>query len=177
MLKWVLIAVGGLVGVVVLMGLVGLFLPREHVASSSLVIRQPPDSVWMVVRDLGHTAEWWPQVERVERMADARGREVWRQQTRNGGPMSLVVTDEAAPTRLVTEIDAAAGAPFGGTWTYEIRQAEGGSRVTITERGWIANPFFRLMANVVFGMHATMDSYLQALARRFNEDVTPVHET
>lgn len=175
MLKWLLI---GLVSLAVLAGavvLVGLVLPRDHVASSSVVIRQPRDTVWLAVRDLAMVAEWWGDVEQVEPIADPQGREKWRHHLKSGFPMPLVVTEDEPAARLVTEIDAP-DAPFGGTWTYEIRPADGGSRVTLTERGWIANPVFRFMAHTFFGLHGTMDSYLTALGRRFDEDVTPVHE-
>ncbi len=176
MLKWLLIGVAALVGLVALVAVVGVLLPREHSAASSIVVGQPPDSVWPLVRDVGRLADWWPDVERVEQVEDAAGREVWRQHLRVGAAMSIVVTEDVPPTRFVTEIDAPEGAPFGGSWTYEIRAVNGGTRVTITEDGWIANPFFRLMANVVFGLHGTMDSYLEALGHRLDEDVQPVHE-
>lgn len=176
MLKWVLTGVAVLVGLVAIVAVVGVLLPREHSATSSIVLGQPPDSVWPVVRDVGLLADWWPDVDRVERVEDPAGREVWRQHLRVGVPMAIVVTEDVPPTRFVTEIDAPDGAPFGGSWTYEVHAADGGTRVTITEDGWIANPFFRFMANLVFGVHGTMDSYLEALGHRFNEDVQPVHE-
>jgi uncharacterized protein YndB with AHSA1/START domain len=175
MLKWLLIAGGAVLALVLVVVVVGLLLPREHVASSTVVLRQPPDSVWAVVRSLGAVDAWWPEITRVEPLADALGREGWRQHMKSGYPLPLVVTEDRPPARLVTEIASAPGAPFGGTWTYDIEPAEGGSRVTIIERGWIANPIFRFMANVFFGMHGTMDGYLRALGRRFGEDVTPVH--
>jgi len=64
----------------------------------------------------------------------------------------------------VTQIESPPGAPFGGKWTYEIALVEGGSRVSVTEQGWIANPIFRFMSRVVFGYYGTLDGYL-----------TPVH--
>lgn len=134
-MKWLLYGIGGVVALVLLVALVGALLPREHVATSRITLRQPPDTVWKVVRDLGGITAWWPDLKQAERAPDQ-----------------------------------------GGSWIYEIAPADGGSRVSVTERGWIANPIFRFMARVVFGYHGTLDSYLKALGRKFGEEVAPTHE-
>jgi uncharacterized protein YndB with AHSA1/START domain len=173
-MKWVLIAVGVLVALLALMVLVGAFLPRDHRATSTVTLHQPQDSVWKVVRDLGGVPRWWPEMKSAERMADAAGREAWRQKS-GGFDVPLVVTESQAPRRLVTEIVAQEGAAFGGTWTYDLVPAEGGTRVNVTEAGWISNPIFRFLSRFVFGYYGTLDGYLKHLGRRFGEEVTPVH--
>ncbi len=175
MLKWILIVGGLLVAAALIVVLIGWMLPRDHVATSAVVLRQPPDSVWPVIRDFARYPDWWPQVKTSARVADVDGREAWSQQVGPGGPLVTAVVEETPPTRAVTAIVAQEGAPFGGRWTYEVAATPGGSRVAITEDGWIANPVFRFMANVFFGMHGTMDGYLVALGRRFGEDVQPEH--
>jgi uncharacterized protein YndB with AHSA1/START domain len=176
MLRWLLITVVALIALVAVVGIVGWMMPREHIAASSVIIEQPADSVWVVVRDLAGVDAWWPEVKQSERVADEQGREMYRQELKTGFSMALVVVESESPHRLVTEIDASTDPPFGGSWTYEITPRDGASRVTITERGWISNPFFRFMANAFFGMHGTMDSYLEALGAAFNQPVVPVHE-
>lgn len=175
-MKWLLYGIGGVVALVLLVALVGALLPREHVATSRITLRQPPDTVWKVVRDLGGITAWWPDLKQAERAPDQGGREVWRHTMKDGYAMALVVRESQPPGWLVTEIDSPAGAPFGGSWTYQLAPADGGSRVSVTERGWIANPIFRFMARVVFGYHGTLDSYLKALGRKFGEEVAPTHE-
>jgi hypothetical protein len=54
----------------------------------------------------------------------------------------------------------------------EIVPAEGGCAVTITERGEIYNPVFRFVAHLILGYTGTMEGYLNALGRKFAEDVT-----
>ena len=63
--------------------------------------------------------------------------------------------------------------PFGGTWTYELRTADGGTLVTITENGEIGNPVMRFLSRFVFGQTSTMEGYLRALGRKYGETVTP----
>ena len=67
------------------------------------------------------------------------------------------------PSLLVARI-ADPKLPFGGTWTYRIAPAAGGSDLTITEDGEVYNVFFRFMSRFVFGHHATMDGFIKHLA-------------
>jgi len=115
-------------------------------------------------------------VRTVERVPDAAGREVWRQTLGSNGTLTFVVAVDVPPQRLVLQLDAPCGAPFGGYWSYEIGPSGGGSRVAVTERGWIGNPILRLLNRVFFDEYRTLDSYLRALGERFREDVTPVHQ-
>jgi uncharacterized protein YndB with AHSA1/START domain len=173
MRKWALRIAVGVVALLLLLLAAGAALPREHVATSAVTLRQAPESVWTVVRDLGGIPRWWTDVATSEQVTDTGGREVWRQEL-DGFAMQLVVSASAAAESLVTTIDAPPGSAFGGTWTYRLAAADGGTRLTLTEAGWIANPLFRVMAHVG-GLHRTVDSYLVALGARLGEAVTPEH--
>ncbi|HMG18948.1 MAG TPA: SRPBCC family protein [Gemmatimonadales bacterium] len=173
-MKWVLIIIGGVFGLVALIALVGAFVPREHRATSTVSIHEPADSVWKVVRDLGGITAWWPEIKESVRQPDQDGHEVWRQKM-SGFDVPLVVMESAPPRRLVTKIDTSAGAAFGGTWTYELTSDSGVTRIGVTEAGWIGNPVFRFLSRFVFGYYGSLDGYLKALGKRFGEDVKPVH--
>jgi uncharacterized protein YndB with AHSA1/START domain len=173
-MKWVLIVVAGLVGLIALMALVGAFLPRDHRATSTISVRQPPDSVWKTVRDLGGITAWWHEAQESVRLPDKDGHEAWRQKV-GGFDMPLVVLESQPPRRLVTKIDSPPGAAFGGTWTYELTPEGGGTRLSVTEAGWIANPIFRFMSRFLFGYYGSLDGYLKALGKRYNETATPAH--
>lgn len=69
------------------------------------------------------------------------------------------------PSLLVARI-ADPSLPFGGTWTYRIAPAAGGSDVTITENGEVSNPLFRFMSRFVFGYAATLDEFVKDLEKR-----------
>ena len=170
-MKWVVIVVGSLVGLAALAALVGALLPRQHRAKRSVVLHQPPDSVWAAIRDFAGQPSWWPEMKHAERLRDSTGREIWRQQV-GGFPMTLEVAEEQPPRRLVTRIVAPENAAFGGRWIYELEAMPGGTRLTVTEEGWIGNPMFRVMGRVM-GLDATIKKYLRSLGRRFGQDVTP----
>lgn len=173
-MRWLLIVLGVLAGLLVLALVVGALLPRDHRVTSRIVLRQPPDSVWAAIRDLGGAPRFWPALRASERQPDPAGREVWRQTMTSGFAMTISVAEESPPGRLVTAIEAGPGAPFGGRWIYEIAPGPAGTEVTVTEEGWVANPLFRLVSRVA-GQHGTLDGYLRALGARFGEPAEPRH--
>ena len=145
-MKWILIGLAVVVGLIVLVTVIGAFLPRDHTASRAIGLHQPPETVWATIRNLEGTAAWFPEGARVK----------------------VEVVEDRPLTKLVTRIVPEPRAPFGGTWTYELQPAPSGSRLTITERGWIAVPPFRVVAHLM-GLDATIKSYLTALAKKFGE--------
>lgn len=173
-MKWVLIVLGGLALLVGFLLVAGLLLPRRHQATSEIVLREPRERIWPVIRDLGALQGTWPDLQSARRLDDPAGREVWEERV-GGFPMRIVVTAEAPPRELVTTIEAGEDAAFGGRWIYRIAETpEGGSRIQITEDGWIGNPVFRVMAQVG-GLHRSIDGYLRALGLHFGQEVSPIH--
>src|SRR5256885_15778777 len=81
-MKWVLIAVGVVVALILLVTVIGAFLPREHTASRAIVLRQPPETVWATIRNLEGIAAWFPEGARVK----------------------VEVAEERRPAKLVTRI-------------------------------------------------------------------------
>ncbi len=151
---------------------IGAAQPRTHVVSRTALYPQPPDSVWAVLSDWEHSPSWRKDVQRVERLPDVDGHPVWRQ-VAGKNAWSLVVTEEIAPLRMVATIaDSTPG--WGGTWTYRLAPEDGGTRVTVIERGAIENPLFRFLMRYVFGPGSAIDMYLTGLGTRFGVAVKPV---
>lgn len=162
-----LVALGGLVA------LAGALMPRDHVARSSVILPVDADSVWHAIRALGALPAWWPEVQQMT-LDSTRTDESWLME--NGfGVMRLTVTGESPRRTLMTRLEDTRGGSFGGEWTYEIEATADGSRLTVTERGWIGNPVFRVLLRLG-GPHRTIDGYLRALARRFGGTEAARHE-
>lgn len=140
-MKWLLMGAGTLLAVVGLIALAGYFLPVAHVASRSADFKHPPDAVFALVSDLANYSTWWPE---------------------NGTKVEVV--EAVPPSRLVTRIVGETA--FGGTWTLDIQPTPTGSRLTITERGEVYNPVFRVLSRFVFGHTSTMESCLAAAGKR-----------
>jgi hypothetical protein len=133
-MRWVVYIVAAIVLVGVIVTIIGAMLPKTHTASRSARIGMPPAALHaLLVTKVSGPQEVPLRIERNE-------------------PPGLLVARVADPKL-----------PFGGTWTYRIADAPGGSELTITEDGEVKNPIFRFMSKFVFGHYATMDAFLKAL--------------
>ena len=158
------------------LGAWGAALPRDHTVAARITLTAPPESVYNVMRDIRTLPTWWHEVESVEEVAGTDGYERWKE-TSDGMTFTLIINTEDPPLAFTTRIDTTGSPGFGGMWTHEVALAPGGgATVTVTEAGWVANPYFRVMMKLG-GPWRTLDSYLTALGARFGETVTPAHLT
>jgi hypothetical protein len=133
----------GLAGVLVAL-LLGVFgygktLPVAHVATRSKRIPARPEIVWGLINDPVATKGW-------------------------AGDTQTEVVERDEPRLLVTKIVGQTA--YGGTWTFEIApDGQDASTVTITERGEVYNPVFRVLSRYLFGQTRSIDAYLAKLER------------
>jgi uncharacterized protein YndB with AHSA1/START domain len=171
LLVWFGIAFGVLGGLLLLLAAIGLFLKKGHVVSRSMKLNQPPEAVWQAVRNIAEVPTWYKTVERVERIDDQNGQEIWREIYTGDYSLLLKTTESTPPSRLVRTLADEKG-PFTGRWEFDIAPHETGSRITLTEFGEIANPFFRFMARMFMKPQHYIELYLESLAGKFGEKPT-----
>ncbi|CAN5619057.1 hypothetical protein BH23GEM1_BH23GEM1_08180 [soil metagenome] len=150
---------------------VGWKLPAEHRTVREAEFRHGAEELWATIADFPSLPAWMPGIRRVQKLDAVDGRERWLYETAEGD-MTIEVVARSAPTVLsirTVNSDLA----FGGTWTHRISPTASGSLLTITEHGWITNPFFRFMFRYVFGVASTPDEALTALGRYLGEKVKP----
>jgi uncharacterized protein YndB with AHSA1/START domain len=167
MKKWTLRILGILAGLILLVLVVGWLIPAEHSATRSARFQRAPEEVWRAITEVERFPEWRSGLAAVRRLPERDGRPGWVE-TSDFGELPLEVTEWDPPRRLVARI-ADPDLPFGGTWTYVLAPADGGTELRITEDGVVKNPFFRFMARFVFGYSATIEQYLSDLGRHFGE--------
>ena len=163
-MKWLLFVVAAVVALALIVVLVGWTLPEKHVASRMAEIPQPPDVVWRAITDVGAFPSWRSDVTSVEQLPGDSAHASWRETGKNGR-ITYEVSESEPPRRLVTRI-ADRSLPFGGSWTYDLAPANGGTRVTVTENGEVYNPLFRFVSRFVMGHTATIDRYLADLKKK-----------
>jgi uncharacterized protein YndB with AHSA1/START domain len=170
-MRWVLGTVGVIVVAVLIVCVIGLLLPKSHVASVSARYAAKPEVLWAALTNPASFPEWRQGVTRVEVLPDENGQRGWREYGKDDA-VSYRVVESDAPRHLVTRI-ADENLPYGGTWTYELTPADSGTRLTITERGEIYNPIFRFVARFFLGYTGTMTDVLRAIGTKQGETVTP----
>src|SRR5262245_25411285 len=70
-MKRVLYAVVGLIALVVLMAVVGLFLPKEHVAGHAAEFRAAPPAIYAIISDFATYPEWRTGVKKMDVTPDS----------------------------------------------------------------------------------------------------------
>ena len=141
---------------------IGYALPAAHVAAAQLRVAHPAQQVFRAVADVESYPTWRSDVTRVEMLTPDAGKR-WREHGSNG-EITFEVVEAQPPLRLVSRI-ADRDLPFGGSWTFEFTPENGGTLLTITERGEVYNPVFRFMSRFVFGHTATIDQFLADLKK------------
>jgi len=117
-MKWLMIALGGIVVLIALAAVIGMTLPKGHVATHEVRLTQPPDSVWAVITDFAQQPEWSELVESSARIGDINGHPAWRENY--GGFTVDMETSEWDPPRRLVRVVHAGNAGFRGSWTWEL---------------------------------------------------------
>jgi hypothetical protein len=161
----VIYVVSGLLGLVLAMALIGLALPRDHVVARRTTLAKPPAEVWRVLTDLGAQQTWRRGMKRIEVLTPTTFREHSSQ-----GTIAFEVTEDRENELRITRI-ADDKLPFGGRWIYELAPDGAGTRLTITEDGFVKNPIFRFLSKTVFSTSSTLEKFLTDLGTHLG---TPV---
>ncbi|MBA3557602.1 MAG: SRPBCC family protein [Gemmatimonadaceae bacterium] len=171
-MKWVVRFAGLLATIIGSVVVIGWLLPQNHVTARSVEYRAPMDTVWKLITDIASMPGWRTDLARVEILPPLGQQFAWRE-TSGGGDVLTFVRAEARPSTFLRTTILDEGGPFGGEWVHDLRQDEkGGMTLTITERGWVRNPLFRFVSQIVIGHNATIDAYLSALGDRLGETAT-----
>jgi uncharacterized protein YndB with AHSA1/START domain len=163
------VAAAAVAALVAVLWAIGWMLPVGHVARCQTRIAQPAERLFAVLTDYAAHPTWRDDLTRVEVIEATPGHEVVREHS-SFGAIDLRVERAEAPILLVTRVSDPDGA-FGGTWTFELSVLPGATQLTITERGEVYSPLFRLLSHTVFSTTSTIEAYQRALGRRFSQDV------
>ena len=139
-MKIVLLIIGTLLVLGVLAGVAIYFIgrgqPERHTASISFVLPRPRPAVWTALTDYAAMPRWWPAVKSIRFETRPDGTVVTWNTDQRGQVIGFRTTQEQTPARLVREITGD-NLPFGGTWAYGLAEENAGTRLTITEDGFV----------------------------------------
>lgn len=165
--KWLLLLVAGTAALV---WILGAMIPRGHVATCTARFRAAPQRLYELVRDVAGATSWRKDLEWVELLAPREGKPAWAE-TSSWGKVTYVLDADEPGRRLAYRI-ADDSLPYGGTWTFRFEPDGAGTRLSITEDGFVEPKVFRLLARFVFGYHRTLETYLRSLAAGTGDTVT-----
>jgi uncharacterized protein YndB with AHSA1/START domain len=150
---------------ILLLAGLGLLLPARQGATLSRSFQTTPEVVWQFLTDLDSQPTWRRNLSRVERLPDQGGRPAWLEYS--GGRAEAVRMTEVLPyRRLVTEEVAPEEGRPGGSWTWDLKPAEGGSRVTLTREVLVDAPLARALGFIFQAPRREAERSLSDLAQR-----------
>ena len=171
-MRYVLIAIGVLVTLVLCIVVVGWMLPKHHHVTVQRAYATTPAAIFSLISDVRGYPGWRSGLSKVDVLADESGRTRWRE-TSKDGPITYVM-EETVPNRKLVARIADTNLPFGGAWTYELTPlGTEGAGLAITEDGDVYNPIFRFVSRFVMGHTATIERYLDDVEKRFPAVLMP----
>lgn len=157
-MKWFLITLAILTGLIAVVFIAGSTLSQQHTATASATFSSTPEAVWAVVANRKDSPSWRDDLREVIVTGDQTFKEV----TQDGDAVEYSIEESTPPQRLVIRI-ITPYLPYGGSWTYDFTPSSGGCTLTITENGEVYNPFFRFISKYLIGHTSTLDTYLKNL--------------
>lgn len=133
-------------------------MPREHRTQRSVTLHASRAAVWSALTDYSAMPRWWPAVKKVRTERLPNGAELTWNTDSHGQEIPFRTLESRANEKLVRQI-AQDDLPFGGTWTFELADDPAGTKLTLTENGYINPPIFRAMARWFIGLDATMKDF------------------
>lgn len=164
-MKWVLMIVGVLAGLIVIMLVIGKLLPVAHTAARRAEFRATPEKIWQLLTQFSDYPKWRKELKQVETISE----KAWKE-TDSHGQVITFELQEARPFEKMVTVIADKNLPFGGSWTFELKANTATTTLIITENGEVYNPFFRFMSKYIFGHAATLEKYLQNLKSALGEN-------
>ncbi len=163
-MKYLLIIIAIVALIVLVVAIIGYALPVKHTASSNVYLNTPPEKVWQKLTDFKSYPGWRKNLRSVDVTSDTS----WIETDQRGRQLPFVVITQEPTTKMVTMINSKE-LPFGGTWTFTLRNETDKTLVTITEDGEVYNPVFRFVSRFIIGYSASLNQYTQDLEQAFNK--------
>jgi hypothetical protein len=165
--KILLIAIGMLAGLIFLVVVVGMALPKAHTSSRTALFKSTPEQLFALI-DGPQT--WRSNVRKYELVADPKGLRRWRETDGHGQTITYEAVERQPPTLLKTRI-ITPNLPYSGTWTLNLGQGNGSTVLRITEQGEVYNPVFRFISRFVIGQNRTIETYLRDLGTATGQEI------
>lgn len=147
----------------------GSTLPEKHVAAGVIEIAAPVDEVFELQADPTRGPEFRDDVKEVLNFKSlGGGRASWTEVWKSDRRLDFEITEHRRNTLLVITIRDQKEF-FHGSWRFQFEEIENGTRVTLTEEGYVPHAFYRGMFNLIASKDATLNAHLKKLKAHFEE--------
>ncbi|MBD3165569.1 hypothetical protein GF324_03145 [bacterium] len=158
-------------GLMVGLTIAGSRLPKQHEATVTVEFAASPDTIWALLSNHTYEPLWRPDLEGIELIREDDAGEVWEERYRNRQVMQMRTVKRDSSKMVLKRELVGSNEGYSGSWTTYIDPLpDGGTKVTMTERGTINSPLFRGVMKYLFGTDSTIRGYLSMLAAHLGEE-------
>lgn len=156
--RFIVVGVGGILGLIILLAGIGFFLPSSYKVERSIVIKAPIDTVFAMVHDMEYWEQWSPwlrndpnlTVHFSEKTTGVGAWQHWTSPEIGNGMLRYVEVEEPRLIRYVLEIYEL-DSDTEGSFIFE--EVEDGIKLTWVDRGSMGdNPLQRYMGLIAESM-------------------------
>lgn len=147
----------------------GSTLPEKHVAAGVVEIAAPVSDVFELQADPTRGKEFRDDLQEVlNHKSLGGGRASWTEVWKDGNSFDFEITEYRSERLLMITIQDRKGV-FHGSWRFQFEGIEDGTRVTLTEEGFIPHAFYRGMFQIIASKDATLNAHLKKLKAHFEQ--------
>ncbi len=163
----ILYITGGMAGIIVLVFIIGLLLPKERVVTRQSLFCVTPEVLYDIVTN---NEDWHYRTDVdkliiIEKKSDC---EIW-EETTSGGAVIRFTTREKKPHSFYSfNMESKL---FSGYWTGTFEPVTGGKTLfTATEHISVKNPFIKTLSYFLFNIGKLMENYQNHLKNKVNTE-------
>jgi uncharacterized protein YndB with AHSA1/START domain len=151
-----------LISIVIIILVIGFFLPRQKSARRSIELNASPEEIWSVVTNHELQPRWRTGLKKVKVLEHTPDGEVWSEFPVNGPAMTFRTLKAMPPVRCEIGMEKSKGFTIRRVLEFEQLNIHA-TRISIEEYADIKNPFTRVLAYLQFDPAEAIDRYLSDL--------------
>ncbi len=164
-MKFAILTFGGVVLILLIVLIIGLFLPQKRILTKQTVFNAPIEKVYNTVIN-NYDWEYRTSLEKLEIIESNNGHEVW-EETSNGYTIKFKTIEKKPYSFYSFEMESK---QFTGYWFAEFEAVEKGkTRFSATESIEYKNPFIRTFAYTFMNLDKFMEIYQNDLRKKLKE--------
>ncbi|MBE9469031.1 MAG: hypothetical protein IMY72_12030 [Bacteroidetes bacterium] len=160
---------GIIIAILLLIYLVGIFLPKNILIKRQILIEKPFFIVWSDLTNPYEEPNWRQDIDTIIQLEDIDGNAVWKE-TYNNGDSIILETTTNIPNVLIAR-SYVNDNNFEGTRIVNIKKTEKGTFVRIVLEGKVTNAIYRLKNLISNKENKRLGRYLHNLKNKYKNEV------
>ncbi|MCZ8156401.1 MAG: hypothetical protein O9264_09810 [Leptospira sp.] len=168
-MKIIIVGIVTLFGVIGLVGILGFLVPEKKTASAEYIYNQSSAVVWLKMRDISGQSSWRNQIDSIEILDSAIGKEDWIENLKSGASVKLrTTTYKEGQLWGIETYDS----PMVVKWVGEVDSKDKQKTlVKFQYESSIANPYFRILALSFLNLESMIQLYASELKSELDKNI------